>query len=768
MAAAGQQLPGMSSSGTELLGRLRGRGLDFDSGSLQALARLAEADQLRVLRKFASYTVPIRNASALLMYFLRQEQKPEKSQVVSELQSLPTPSRPMGQPGYTPARVAGDTHEEHREGSVEMSSPSSSQALAEVLLPAASQASQDIRSVDTTIVSRKPSAVKHALSLDSPALAFLSVTGVRMIESRPWRLPAGWYALHVSSSISSVPLPSQIRVPIPDSLPTACIPAIMRLGPSVPADSFQDDPWAVGPWCQAIEEVVVLQSCIPAVVESSRLWVLPSHLRETVQSNLPAQDPRMASSCAPSQTSQDEAQRHSQLRLSPGLQPSSEQLPYEQSLRTQTEGLEIAAQPQSHDVQDETLLPASCAVCYCDFSEAAPRCDHSCDEHMGMLCRDCMQAHIAARGPLPKCPLPGCTEELSEHDVSNFGDAHSVERWQSAALQRALQALPGIKVSCPQEECSMVVEVDLDGARSRIICPACNTEFCSRCRQMYHFRVECEEVQTLRQRYTSWLCEGRAKYEGEMTATDRALSEREASLQAAQKRFNELVKDEEFKAKSCRHCPHCSRIVQKLEGCNAMRCGFDTDTRGNVQDGCGKSFDWTTAPPYRAQVGPAPQAAPLAEDFALLQARSSVPHHQWRCDLCDEQICGLRFRCVHCPAFDCCVRCEKTLGETHPEDHVFEILTPCQDQIEAHITSMAKASRGTAREVGAATSSGSRSHAAASNNAGRINANSSSYLRRSRSPVRRRRKAGSCLRCGSRGHWAASCPRASRAGWNSE
>lgn len=107
-----------------------------------------------------------------------------------------------------------------------------------------------------------------------------------------------------------------------------------------------------------------------------------------------------------------------------------------------------------------------------------------------------------------------------------------------------------------------------------------------------------------------------------------------------------------------------------------MRCGFDTHTRENIQDGCGQRFDWETAPPYRLRIGPSPGPKPLSEDIQRFQARRSESHGAWRCDLCHQSIAGLRFSCVHCPSFDCCTGCEPRLAAEHQTGHVFEIHEP--------------------------------------------------------------------------------------------
>ena len=63
------------------------------------------------------------------------------------------------------------------------------------------------------------------------------------------------------------------------------------------------------------------------------------------------------------------------------------------------------------------------------------------------------------------------------------------------------------------------------------------------------------------------------------------------------RRYEELKADEELKAKTCRLCPHCKRVVQHMGGCSSMICGQNYHG-GDQQSGCGKSFDWSQALPY--------------------------------------------------------------------------------------------------------------------------------------------------------------------------
>eukprot|EP00750_Incisomonas_marina_P029930 INCI7244.11.p1 GENE.INCI7244.11~~INCI7244.11.p1 ORF type:complete len:938 (+),score=145.94 INCI7244.11:1472-4285(+) len=69
--------------------------------------------------------------------------------------------------------------------------------------------------------------------------------------------------------------------------------------------------------------------------------------------------------------------------------------------------------------------------------------------------------------------------------------------------------------------------------------------------------------------------------------------------------YQALVANEEHMAQNCRHCPNCNILVEKHDGCDAMRCGYDARDKGGAlrsSDGCGQAFSWTQALPYVPRV----------------------------------------------------------------------------------------------------------------------------------------------------------------------
>lgn len=136
-------------------------------------------------------------------------------------------------------------------------------------------------------------------------------------------------------------------------------------------------------------------------------------------------------------------------------------------------------------------------------------------------------------------------------------------------------------------------------------------------------------------------------------------------------RHVELEQDELWKEVHCRLCPVCQRPIEKTEGCDQMVCGQNAHG-GNVQPGCGCSFKWSEATPYKNES----QSQPLPEmSVDEIRCRGKATLHAFiNCDLCGSSdgrgIIGPRFRCLHCPDFNVCLACEPQLASAHAQGHV--------------------------------------------------------------------------------------------------
>lgn len=219
-------------------------------------------------------------------------------------------------------------------------------------------------------------------------------------------------------------------------------------------------------------------------------------------------------------------------------------------------------------------------------------------------------------------------------------------------------------------------------------CPQCKTSFCAVCNtNPYHFHCSCEEVVPKSQNYLHWVTDGRREYATERAARDvafrtqleeynRERAKHEAEVKAARDRIGELQQTEEWKRVNCRLCPSCKRTIQKLDGCDSMKCGQDYHG-GNIQNGCGHNFNWSSAPAYIPQVGsavrqPGDFTSQMPENAHLVK-HEHAPGAPVLCDNCHHPVVGVRLKCLNCPSFSQCFDC--SLGFTHcRNEHVFEIL----------------------------------------------------------------------------------------------
>ena len=132
-----------------------------------------------------------------------------------------------------------------------------------------------------------------------------------------------------------------------------------------------------------------------------------------------------------------------------------------------------------------------------------------------------------------------------------------------------------------------------------------------------------------------------------------------------------------------------------MGGCALMVCGRNYHG-GDQQDGCGASWNWESAPRYRAAC-----RAQLPAGGARAATGADVRHFFVSCGACGARnIRGPRFRCLH-GALSICVGCDRraalapgglrVLGSvpsggaggtttTHPADHVFEIILEPEQQ----------------------------------------------------------------------------------------
>ncbi|KAF2813769.1 uncharacterized protein BDZ99DRAFT_459524 [Mytilinidion resinicola] len=326
--------------------------------------------------------------------------------------------------------------------------------------------------------------------------------------------------------------------------------------------------------------------------------------------------------------------------------------------------------------------PFTCGICMDD----KPRSDSyvfDC-ESSHTFCRDCSREVV--RGDIegnkvPRCPGERCKHELSEQEMKQLLP-EQLEKYSTMLLNRLVSQGPFLVCKCKH-----VMAAHSAGEQERVECPKCRYTFCSLCNEDYHYRCTCQELKQYRNIWTAWLRKGRNDYQSTVAQQERrqkqqyekqtkefvaAQKKHEEDRAAALRAFETLQQDEQYKARSARMCPHCGRVVEKITGCDTMTCGQDAHG-GNVQSGCGRGFTWTSAPMYRAAAVNTPTIEAFVAQAPQQAGTQGFRHEYARCDNCgSEEIVGLKFECLNCPAYDLCGKCERN-GTRHDQRHVFRI-----------------------------------------------------------------------------------------------
>ena len=357
------------------------------------------------------------------------------------------------------------------------------------------------------------------------------------------------------------------------------------------------------------------------------------------------------------------------------------------------------------------------------------------------FCYDDIKRHISdelSHNSIPSCPL--CLHarySFSAADIRQlFGSGPELDRFSNISAAISLSSSPNF-FPCPTPDCAQYLALP-GRARQCIRCPSCAADFCSRCRERYHYEISCSLVPAATMQWLDWASNG------------------SRGAEAARQRREELWRDEKWKEANCRLCPQCSRPIERIEGCNAMQCGRDA-SGGNRQAGCAtphapaggaqcaeahrrataltwgvyepnklhaalalacsgacllprrhpgarraprprlinlrwrarclQRFNWDKAKPYvspsagaRAPAPPPPAAAALTR-LPPVRWSPSRSNPQLRCRACSRPARARLFRCIHCPGwFDVCAECDADADAGgpagHPPAHVFVRLAP--------------------------------------------------------------------------------------------
>jgi len=355
----------------------------------------------------------------------------------------------------------------------------------------------------------------------------------------------------------------------------------------------------------------------------------------------------------------------------------------------------------------------TCCVCLDDELSAGNlysmdcRCSHK-------FCIPCTATHIeVAVTPtldspphIPACPCASdtnpanrCEYLLSEEEIKQVvalaEEKGAIDRDKGNYILRQSEKLFVAKfhrelkhISCPacddaNDGVSTWFEADALGLEvaTLVTCPreSCGVTFCSLCKtKPYHFHSTCEEVVGFARSWNEWNARGRQayiealaredqQYQSLLASFENKKKEHKEEIDAAAKRHEDLVQDENYKASTCKLCPHCQRVVNKLSGCDLMVCGRNYHG-GDIQNGCGKQFNWNSAPSYVANYGEKKTVHELDIQAPIQTQREEhfvcegVP---MTCDECKQPIVGPRIQCLNCPEYNHCLSCNVSYEGGH-------------------------------------------------------------------------------------------------------
>eukprot|EP00029_Vermamoeba_vermiformis_P003794 TRINITY_DN14326_c0_g1_i1.p1 TRINITY_DN14326_c0_g1~~TRINITY_DN14326_c0_g1_i1.p1 ORF type:complete len:390 (-),score=25.57 TRINITY_DN14326_c0_g1_i1:99-1268(-) len=320
-----------------------------------------------------------------------------------------------------------------------------------------------------------------------------------------------------------------------------------------------------------------------------------------------------------------------------------------------------------------------CQICTDEF-KVTEMYTISCDSSH-RFCYECVTSHVDTKlkeKSFINCPAPGCAYQMVPLDLTQIKRSKDdVESYESLLNRSIIEKSNA--VACPGKDCTFYIYPSDESICEACPCPRCKIDFCSKCKREYHWRSDCTAVSNIEQRWLNWCLQGRQQHwqqkeQKRKEAYDQAKSLHEKTNAELKKRFEDLNKDEEYKKKMCKSCPNCGRIVEKLAGCDLMRCGTDYHG-GNAQNGCGASFRWSNARPYVP-----PSVTLKQEEFKIPEPKVTalVVHEYYKCEFCKKDIVGLRFSCLNCKALDVCEECDLSGKSMHSPGHVFKIFTTYQ------------------------------------------------------------------------------------------
>ena len=158
------------------------------------------------------------------------------------------------------------------------------------------------------------------------------------------------------------------------------------------------------------------------------------------------------------------------------------------------------------------------------------------------------------------CPSDKCESQALPSQVKELVSSDLFAKYDKFLLQSSLDGMSDV-VYCPRPTCGTAVMLDKESSMG--VCSCCSLAFCAFCKRAYHGVSPCKiatgEFKKLWDEYQL------------ATEEEKRFMEQRYGKRQLKRVFEEMVSEEWLNSNS-KQCPTCSSHIQKIDGCNKMKC----------------------------------------------------------------------------------------------------------------------------------------------------------------------------------------------------
>ncbi|XP_071733529.1 E3 ubiquitin-protein ligase RSL1-like [Rutidosis leptorrhynchoides] len=217
----------------------------------------------------------------------------------------------------------------------------------------------------------------------------------------------------------------------------------------------------------------------------------------------------------------------------------------------QIESLSSSSSSKTSHQQQQQQLDSYCAICF--DRKTSSEMFHNIGVCSHTFCLECIREHVAARikenVAVVVCPEPECKGEIGPQVCRSIVPKQVLDRWEDVLCESLIMGSE--KFYCPFKDCSAML-VDNGGLKvTSSECPHCHRLFCAQCKVAWHAGMDCIEYN------------------------------QKKDVDASDLKLKKMAKNKKWK-----RCPSCAYYVEKIDGCNHIkcRCGYEFCYR------CGKKY----------------------------------------------------------------------------------------------------------------------------------------------------------------------------------